>query len=65
VASAGIIFDFVFSARALISPIRIAIGALVKTKLAPSSYAFSATFQAMELLSKAPVIIPLFPLSKL
>ncbi|MNS12959.1 hypothetical protein D3C86_1535990 [compost metagenome] len=44
---------------------RMAIGALVKTKVAPSSCAFSATFQAMEFSSKAPVIMPRLPFNKL
>ena len=65
VASAGIIFELVASANLLISPMRIAIGALVNTNVAPSSCAFSATFQAIELASNAPVIIPLFPFNKL
>jgi hypothetical protein len=58
------ISDFVFSANLFISPIRMAIGALVKTNVPPSSYAFSATFHAIELASSAPVIIPLLPFKR-
>ena len=61
VASAGITTEFVFSASTLIVPILNAIGAFVSTNLAPSSCACSATFHAIDLLSSAPNIIPLFP----
>ena len=61
VASAGTISAPVFSAKLLISPILIAIGALVSTNSAPSSWHLSATFQAIEFSSKAPKIIPFFP----
>jgi len=57
VASAGIICEFVFSANSLISPIRIAIGALVNTNVAPYSCAFSATFQAIEFWSNAQEVL--------
>jgi len=41
-----------------------AIGALVKTKVAPSSWALYATFQAIDWLFKAPNMIPRFPFNK-
>ena len=63
VASAGMICEPVLSANFFISPIRIAMGALVKTNRAPSSCAFSATFQAIEFSSSAPVMMPVFPFS--
>ena len=65
VASAGMIVEFVFSANSLIVPILIAIGAFVNTNSAPCSLQCSATFHAIDLLSSAPKIIPLFPFNKL
>ena len=65
VASAGIILEPVCSASLFISPMRMAIGALVSVNVAPSSCARNATFHAIEFSSKAPVIIPRFPFNKL
>ena len=48
VASAGTIWQFSFSAKALTSPIRIAIGVFDNVIVAPSSTARSATFQAID-----------------
>ena len=64
VASAPITVVFNFSASALVSPILIATGVFVRITVAPSSWALSATFQAMDFESNAPKIIPFFPLSK-
>ena len=60
VASAGIIFAFVFSLNLFISPARNAIEVFVSIIEAPSSTVFSATFQAIESSFKAPKIIPRF-----
>ena len=65
VASAGITSQFSFSERADTSPIRTATGVFDKVMAAPSSTAFSATFQAMDCSFRAPKIMPLFPFNKL
>jgi hypothetical protein len=52
-------------ASSFILPIRIAIGALVRVKLPPSSFTFNAVFQAIEFSSKAPKMIPRLPFNKL
>ena len=64
VASAGIAWQASLSANTLIleSPrILNATGAFVKTSSAPSWAHCSATFQAIDLSSNAPKIIPFFP----
>ena len=65
VASAGIISQLHFSAKSLISPILIAIGALVRTNSAPCFLASSATFHAIDLESNAPKIIPFLPFNNI
>src|SRR5690348_10654614 len=65
VTSHGTMGAFIFSASLLISPIRMAIGALVSKISAPSSWHFNAVIHAMDLSSNAPKIIPLFPFNKL
>jgi hypothetical protein len=65
VASAGITSAFVACANSAILPMRIAIGAFDSVIAAPSSTHRVATFQAMELASSAPVMIPLFPFKRL
>ena len=60
VASAGITSELHFLAKSLILPNLKAVGALVKIIFAPFSTHSSATFQAMDLSSRAPKIIPFF-----
>ena len=61
VASAAITLEPVFAAKASIVPIRRATGVLVSTKTPPASATDSAVFQAIDLSSKAPKIIPFLP----
>ena len=65
VASAGIIGAPIFSPRALTSPIRMEIGVFVNTISAPSSWARSATFHAIDCGLSAPKISPFFPFNRL
>src|SRR5690606_35011364 len=66
VTSAGITGALLHSAaNCLMVPIRKATGALVSTISAPSCTHRCAVFQAIDLSSKAPKIIPFFPFNRL